>query len=1526
MPTIDAHLEILRNAVNSLDPTGPEGFEGLVAKVLGRICGWPFRLASSGSQRGRDASASRETGDIYFEAKRYRTSIDRKTLSDKILELVNEDDGVLDLWVLAATVAVSDQHASHCRRGLERHGIGFLLLDWAEEQELPLMPLALAMGGEATHDVLAKHSPSLALLDAALAAITSHALFASCSATLAASISLSAPGLEVARRDNRQWLDTRFSSRREARLRFGQALAPFDSAGTPWLARPSLSDLLLPAFDGAPTGKAFAVVGEEGVGKSWLIPEAWARADPRPLLIVVTANELQGASWHDVENALLDKLTEQTGKAHHDLTKARWRRRLKAWRATPSEGIRITLFLDGLNQAPSPLWPARLDATSGLLAVVGGQLVFTTRTTHFARHLKRQLTTEIDKIDVGEWSDTELETLLRMLDVEANALSHSVRGALRNPRLLGLAIELLGGNALQSVHSLSVERLLFEHMKQSDHTPLEGAEFASLLTKLGRTVFERLSKAELDDLKLFDTDFDARLKAVADTRFFAAVAGDAGLYEIRKEGLSLGLGLWLLEVLQKEERNDRNPNVALETLLDPLSALDQTADVLAAAAMAGKHGDQPSTAIIAALVRSYAVLQNPNPDLDGAFVSLAHTVPDAFVSAIQELLLDGIERFNATLLLSALDDVDDASVARGVTQWFSYYSLSPEGRMFTLKRGAPAEEVDAERAKIESKTADTLDALSPSERTFREQRLVLLQGRDLGALHRMGFRLLAGRPLAHSAAGLVNWCFARALNPTLDSPLDEFLHLVRLNKVDWADTRRGLLSNVERFRDATSSTAGRWALVHTLRSTGDVRDAAEAEDIALELTKDREGFRGWRRVEALCDTDPCDPDSVLGTNVDDTVRRFQELDVSTLSTGASVTEAEGLLRDATPALARFRPEAAIEVYRKLSVDTAMRDAEPRRFGVLGLIHHSSALDASLLTPLVKAAQSSSATSEDDSAGARHEWFTAQYSLVLAMPRLSGDEQLATIANLQQSSLLVPLLDLSKPATPAVAEEVLESAIRAGSLIAQRNILAFLLGSRTGITDRVSHALSTLLASADNLTRVSALGVAAFARDEALVCKFAELGWAADALAPGEHLHERWYGSSLLLQAAERGCLDSASLLRRISPEFIGIAATKLPPAAVRSIALEVAKAFNAVLVFDGDLQLPHSVNQPVVRSGADLPPRLSLGDDTAPRTLDDFVKATNESPEEFYARQTQTWDAVHRTLAELHEAGAWLPLKNMTLDGMRALAHAAPDLAQLWRDALLATDSTKLAALHEFGLQLVAVTADRDSRALPLLRRLLETKPFVNLISGLADLPYQLSVAWSLSHIRNVRDICFERLDRAPNDYAISLDVLAALASGKSDELNEYIRSRSQVSEPWAVCRALMVAGFSEPSEECEAMISVSRQARGFIGTAAQAAHYAYERNVWAQKWYGRMRGAESPSEFWRSAVLLSKIVDGRYTVWTPSEDTSPTFDSFRETLQQPIRQRIKRWAEKRRQTLFGGKVPDPAFVSRIPGSAKRSR
>jgi hypothetical protein len=302
-----AHLDALRTAVRTLDATGPKGFEGLIATSLSDITGQPFRLASSGTQHGRDGDSAFDAGATYFEAKLYEDEVPKPSVMVKFGELAVDSAGQVDLWILASTGPTSSQHARDYEDFAALHGIGILILDWSTVT-LPPLAIAMTLAKKAVGDFLRTH-----LTDPAHATIVSDAIAAmneieampgwhSLSQSLRSKLSDGAVGLGLAKAANKSWCETTFSSRLTAHSLLGQPLAPLDPHPVKPRARTQIK-ALASAYAGRSEDMIFAVIGDEGCGKSWLAVQAWLDSAPQSISPSARATNLLAMTFRTMSRA-----------------------------------------------------------------------------------------------------------------------------------------------------------------------------------------------------------------------------------------------------------------------------------------------------------------------------------------------------------------------------------------------------------------------------------------------------------------------------------------------------------------------------------------------------------------------------------------------------------------------------------------------------------------------------------------------------------------------------------------------------------------------------------------------------------------------------------------------------------------------------------------------------------------------------------------------------------------------------------------------------------------------------------------------------------------------------------------------------------------------------------------------------------------------------------------------------------------------------------------------------------------------
>lgn len=307
-------LAALKAALNELKPAGSDGFEGLLAEILNEITCQDFRLASSGLQLGIDGETLAGLNHIAFEGKLYRGSINKSEVLTKITSIISKTSPP-DIWVLGASVEANTQLLEQMQPAAKKNGVATLILDWPKASTVPPLAAACAMAAGRTHDFLKVHvadKPLVKKVEAALKVIANDASFSAASDQIAGQLAPASLGIPIALERNASWLNNVFANPAEARMQLGQRLAP--TAKWPLPTQPR-QDLVSSIQEGVATfdaPKIVAILGSEGVGKSWIVAQSWQASPKPPVTVIVPAIDILPDSLTDFEGFLIGKLVEQT--------------------------------------------------------------------------------------------------------------------------------------------------------------------------------------------------------------------------------------------------------------------------------------------------------------------------------------------------------------------------------------------------------------------------------------------------------------------------------------------------------------------------------------------------------------------------------------------------------------------------------------------------------------------------------------------------------------------------------------------------------------------------------------------------------------------------------------------------------------------------------------------------------------------------------------------------------------------------------------------------------------------------------------------------------------------------------------------------------------------------------------------------------------------------------------------------------------------------------------------------------------
>lgn len=1514
------HLKNLKAVLLALRATGESGFEGLIGATLCEISGVPFRLAGSGSQFGVDGKPTYEGDVICFEGKRYTETVPRAEVLSKIAELSIKNTEI-DIWVLGATSQISSQLADDVRGLGIKNGIIVLILDWSEI-DLPPFAVALAMGGARVQEFLKSNiSDDKTFRKAleALEAVRDSQDFAPHADRIRAQCNEPAVGYALAQRANTDWLSDAFSSRKRAKVKLGQPLSPRDTNTTTVRERKDLTDKLDPYFTAAPDETLVCILGGEGHGKSWVLAQSWLALAQKPLMIFMGPDNFAGATWrNDVFDFLISELIKQTGDAITEITRKRWRRRISQWQSRPATGSpRLIVVIDGINQRPEFDWARIIESIAYELNQLGGRLIVTARTPYFHHRVKGRLSMQFTEIHVPGWTEHERNEILTEHGIKHSDMHPAVGASLRNPRLLGIALELLDKADITNFEDLSVSRLLFEHMRMSERDapmPHPAWEFARRLQKDAQKIISRIKAKQQDDLNIFDAD----IGSVADGRFYHAVDGDPTRYSLKDDGLTLALGFSVIDRLRATKRNGRNLDAELAAILEPIAALDDTAKVVLAAltvTAAEEHYDQE---IAAAVIKGFAALQNPDQTQFPAFAGLAKKRPRGFMDSARVLGLAGGRQPNFDWIESALTGAGRDSrawkeMSSELHLWLSVYSLSLERGTF-LHQTDDSQELE-EREKSRKKIEEKLHAMSANELAILKN--LWKEEGDLSRLSRLALSLLAGKPLAHFAGSLLNWSFSYALNSDRAAPFKDFIHLVSLNPVDWSQTRAAMLEMSAPLRESDVSATGKWTLVNILRATGHSDDGKEAESLVKQLTKDWPHFEGWRRIEGYCATDPCDPASEEPENVTQTAEQYAAIDVSNIRQFMGQTSEDHFFAMARPGLARFKPEIAVAKHREFAADVLSRTGFPLRQGLFELRQHNALLTIKEAHELVKKRHEAETAGLADGLSERDVSIVSEYQLLLAFPFFSAREQAEILLSDEaDEGIRLDLLELARPLGEAEFDSLLGTACSENNERNQNLLLALAMYTSVQLSADARTRVAALFRSESERVRAGALGIIAQSGDEELLSQVAESNWNA-ADTEREDSFEVWYGSMALLKAAAGGLIAHDKALNRISPRLYGRAAAMLDANTVREIARRIDASINHAAGLEADLLAP-DIELRVGSSAYDRPGQFSVSErPSETRGIEEVMSRFSESSEAFEKRQRHAHNAFIEFKTNLTRAKARIILNNIDLEDFAPVVETAEDFADRWHRLFMNIDNAKLRAVHNLVLLLAhALGRKAPGKAEELFRRVQDCKPMVRFTFGAAGIQLDAMAIWAGVRTPILDDLRFARLDQVGTDHDLALEVLAALLDSQQELLAAYIETKLRKEEPSEISRGIMVAGFSDQNEVNDEILKRYEGSAGLVGSAYKAAKYAYDRNVWARLWFEKMCQTDENTDFWCYATLFSKVVDGRFSVWHSNyARKGSSIQSFGPSVEDSLKSRFERWKGNRNKKLFGLDAPAPIFL-----------
>jgi hypothetical protein len=1514
-------LDELRAELLQLQPSGPDGFEGLVATALAELTGLTFRLAKSGSQFGRDASTPRARFAIAMEAKRYGDSLRLEDVAGKIWIASNELAPDIDLWALCATSEMGDSVLAKLEQMLEERGISLLMLDWTAAP-IPRLAVLLAAARTKIAQWCAARIPALAAakVNVALAAIEADAAFASARDQLKGDASAAHAGLTALAEVNKRWCDTVFVDRAASRRAFGQYLTVSDPS-RPAIPRPSLDAALEAALSTTQQSPGcVAVVGPEGSGKSWLAARWWSAAVDKPILLVggsQLANEIEQME----PLKTLARLIAAQGDGDLDAQAKRWLRRLLRWRerqAAPSSSApRFLVVLDGLNEQSGLPWAETIVRLSVEVRKLDGRLLITCRERFWEREIVPRLAgVDVIRVPVGDYTPEELEAVLRQRNVSMQTLSEQVRAFLRNPRICSVALDLLDRLAVQA-DELTIERLLLEYWRRR----LE--ERGDLIAHNVRD-FEKLLRSHANALKTdpsiqFDRDEwrmhsgaaqrkDGRsvendLTEIEEGAFLHVVKDRDGFYEFKPSTVPFALGLLAARELQDELRKpNRDPAEVIDGIVEEVQGFDLVAEALrAAAGIACFDANFPPSGR-AALISAWLELQNVPESGYVSLIAYAAACPEAALDAT-EAAFD--ERANSRrrrwLIATLLDTRDRPRVACAleprIAKWLGQWSRKPR----RLGLGDEREE-----ACLRRRISDRLGSLTSAEQAFLAQACNEVASPEAMQLDAVAALLIAGRPQEAYAEGVLAWALAWTLTGDLHRADADLSWTIRLNREDFPEFEANLRRAIDALLNEPHSDTSRSAAAIALRVLGTVASAEEADRLSP-----RKPGQSWRRVEGYCQTDPFDPASVSPVNLVNALREAETITPAQVWLHISPAEKDLELEWITPGLARFEPVPIVGLLREVAKTAQTRSQLALRQLSWQLRRLSPLFDeATLLSVLAAYKRLVRQPTLIAAADQRHVPGSLLSSL---LPHFDAARQLELYIELPNE--VADWYAFRETFAPLGAAELEAALVDAeGDPIKLRRTLFFASAHRCKPSEKACEVIGRAL-NHDDPRIVSCASDLAYRAgdaklDELVIAAACRRGGGADA---GDDAF--WRARAVASAVVRLGRIEDAAL---VAPRFFGSVAEQLGGQLDQRVVNDISLAIQRLLS-------PIQAAEPQLgrlfidagRSDRDLSRRVedrAGGEDSVER-LKALTKASSgprRGIDEFAERQKALREEAESYLEQLSTENARVLAQVPDISALKRVATWDLSTATEWACRILAvSDEACLSTIRNLALGLAEAMAESDpSTAAALWRHVAKSRSPVAIVRGDARIPQEAGALFAGPDAEPLEIIRRAALDGAMSDAELEALVFAAEAAGHSDWLQRWIGGEAESGMPGRIARALTVEGLRDRSVGVSPILARD-WGTGFLGQVAERARHAFDRNAWARTWAVQAVCASDPVDFWRWGELMSGIVDIRAFHWFDLNLDAPMIRRFGGELSERLRKAAESRTKKRKDTLFGLKRPD---------------
>ncbi len=1549
--------QVLSDEIRKLSPSGPDGFEGLIAKLLTNLTGRRFYLAQSGSQSGRDMSSERLSGNILaVECKRYgkETELNERELLGELVQAAR-DVPDLDIWVLVASRSIPSQLIEPLTYEAHEKGIEFYPLS-SDDGSPSSLEVLCAQESAITieHFRINGRDHNLNSLTQFLDTVMASPGFGEAIEKLRSSFLIEIIGYENWRISQNAWFLDHCSSEEKSRTAFKQILNVTDTDVHIIQRQAIWRQLDQWYFDWATTRSLCVLLGEEGDGKTWSVARWLAQrnnADPNfPAVIFLSSLR---ASSNDPKKLIADAMSyqaENIGAGERPKRLGRWLKRQAI------NNPLILLVLDGVNERRSPSW------WRGLLEALTVDpwnrhvcLIVTCRTVYWQQSFDALRYLQPQVFYITPYDNDELSEALKQHNLTIPDIPRSIFPLIRKPRYFDLVVRFR--ERMAESGDITPERLVYEDWRdryeRKTHLSLDDRTFQDLILELARKNREGMNFISQMEMGAILSLHEEKQVVLQELVTGGILRNESGRYQVAPQLLQYGFGLLLAdEVWHACSDPGVNISEVIASWLEPHPEMDIKSAICSVAVL---HAltilGYPNEGHLA-LLQAWISSQNPPKEVEENFSAYLPLNPNLYMALAEYVWSDVINNhWGQEMILYSLIRWCHLEKVRSVLLttfevWLGF--VHRDGR--TSKHNRSDEKIRESRAAMAERLGYEL---VPGKIEVAGYPLTVIEDYGLLRLGEVALAVISHMPRKPFIRAIAIGCLSEEV---MGFPEKHELFAWTLRSSPSA------ISDVAIQQAEDMISQGLYIALQAAYRLLSYEGGSEAIKLRSSLPQDlfppnpfferhekdpcSSGF-SWQRehVQPCLEREDLEPKWVVRQLkqfcVDPTLSIPERLNakLESLATGINVaalwtdlnmTEEQFWLDELEPILCASIPKALVPLIQNTVRDGERRKDLPLRqfaFAIGKYLPVFGPEEREHILIYWHSLQDHAASWTEMHEDA--EW--ALFSSVLQIDP-NGDNQLKRL--LQRHPRSKDLLHFTGLFQPLTRWDVLLTTLeKTQDVKSLQRILWFMSRSVNSVQQGFIPYLSSFLSHPDSWIRTLSMKILYQMGDSSSLESFVHGSWSYS----NKYWHqENDWGSLILCHYGSP--ITYHDLRNRIHPSYLGYAVKQ------RGVKHDEIKQFASDLFLMWQNTVTGGKNLPTDFPAIDID-RAFIEDitsielrgisdsefnkimTTAGRNAFwsgksvDFPKFENIFSEETYRKRQDTLrKIVEEAIHEQWEAGNELFARSFPIDGLEDAINQRPDLFDTMIETAIAekpNTSRVLVLCQGFYETLCRVLLNNGrSEGFAIYKKLINTAHirFVQTDTDIRWLNYWLFAAPENVEATTEWD---NQMNQCTTDQELMELVLVAISGNGRSWLRSRVDAGLSSTVQWERARSITILGFMDVEDAGQILqrgsISVPNT---WLATVAKKASHYYQMNTWAKAWFIRFLSDENDIRSWAAFRLFLECVDRRYYFWKQeiirnSKIIQGEYDRlmFLESQESNIRNKVKKNEKSLQESFLSQKI-----------------